>query len=320
MPNGNAFANFGRPHRGKVLPATIIEQKNLQNSAIPHHHFPADMAGNLTSGGFVMNFVDYSLNDLNIGEDKTGVQGASDILESFLLPLPGQGIEDKQVVKFNESELGPVGGAVAGAAAAGSGLFQSLKNQIAGGGGGGDATEGFQEATEDTLKALISGGVVAGRETLKQLSQQASDAVGLAVGNVINPHMALLFQNVGLKQFSFTWKLAPASKEESLTLKNMINRLRYHTHPSGVKEGDATNFYLDYPNQVDLYYVGVNDFFHYFKRCQVTELSVNYQPEGGTILSAGTGAPAVVDLVMGFQEVEIWTQEDYADAGSDVNG
>ena len=120
MPNGNAFANFGRPHRGKVLPATIIEQKNLQNSAIPHHHFPADMAGNLTSGGFVMNFVDYSLNDLNIGEDKTGVQGASDILESFLLPLPGQGIEDKQVVKFNESELGPVGGAVAGAVAAGS--------------------------------------------------------------------------------------------------------------------------------------------------------------------------------------------------------
>ena len=317
--SGNAFANFGRPHRGKVLPATIIEQKNKQNSAIPHHHFPADMAGNLTSGGFVMNFVDYSLNDLNIGENKTGVQGASDVLESFLLPLPGQGIEDKQAVKFNESELGPVGGAVTGAAAAGSSLFQNLAAGV-GGTTAGNISDGFKENTEQTLKALISGGVVAGRETLKGLSQQASDAVGLAVGNVINPHMALLFQNVGLKQFNFTWKLAPASEEESLTLKNMINRLRYHTHPSGVKEGDATNFYLDYPNQVDLYYVGVNDFFHYFKRCQVTELSVNYQPEGGTILSAGTGAPAVVDLVMGFQEVEIWTQEDYADAGSDING
>lgn len=313
---GNAFANFGRPHRGKVLPATIIEQKNKQNSAIPHHAFPADMAGNLASGGFVMNFVDYSLNDLNVGENKTGVQGASDVLESFLLPLPGQGIEDKQNVKFNESELGPIGGAVAGAGAAGSGLIQNL----AAGTSPGNISDGFKESTEQTLKALISGGVVAARETLKGLSQQASDAVGLAVGNVINPHMALLFQNVGLKQFNFTWKLAPASQEESLTLKNMINRLRYHTHPSGVKEGDATNFYLDYPNQVDLYYVGVNDFFHYFKRCQVTELSVNYQPEGGTILSAGTGAPAVVDLVMGFQEVEIWTQEDYAEAGSDING
>ena len=241
--SGNAFANFGRPHRGKVLPATIIEQKNKQNSAIPHHHFPADMAGNLSSGGFVMNFVDYSLNDLNIGENKTGVQGASDVLESFLLPLPGQGIEDKQAVKFNESELGPVGGAVTGAAAAGSALFQNLAGGL-GGTTASNISDGFKENTEQTLKALISGGVTAGRETLKGLSQQASDAVGLAVGNVINPHMALLFQNVGLKQFNFTWKLAPASEEESLTLKNMINRLRYHTHPSGVKEGDATNFYL----------------------------------------------------------------------------
>ena len=103
--SGNAFANFGRPHRGKVLPATIIEQKNKQNSAIPHHHFPADMAGNLTSGGFVMNFVDYSLNDLNNTEGKTGVAGASDVLESFLLPLPGQGIEDKQAVKFINNTL-----------------------------------------------------------------------------------------------------------------------------------------------------------------------------------------------------------------------
>ena len=313
--SGNAPNNFGRPHRGKVLPQTIIEQKNKQLSNIPSHAFPLDLPGNLNSGGFVMNFVDYHLLDLNEGGGKTGVKGASEVLESFLLPMPTTGIEDKQVVKFNETELGPVGGAVAGLAAGGSALIQGR-----GGATVGNPEDGYAEKVEDTLKGLIAGGAVAGRETVKQFSQQAADAIGLAVGNVVNPHVALLFQNVGLKQFNFTWKLSPANEGESLQLKNMINRLRFHTHPSGVKEGDATNFFLDYPNQVDLYYVGVNDFFHYFKRCQVTELSVNYQPDGGTMLSAGTGAPVVVDLTMAFQEVEIWTAEDYAEEGSDING
>ena len=80
-------------------------------------------------------------------------------------------------------------------------------------------------------------------------------------------------------------------------------------HPEFVET--ENNVFLKYPNQVDCYYQGSGDYLHFCKRAAVTEFSVNYQPEGGNVLFAGTGAPTFVELTMGFQEVEIWTAEDY---------
>ena len=80
-------------------------------------------------------------------------------------------------------------------------------------------------------------------------------------------------------------------------------------HPEFVTQ--ENNFFLKYPNQVDCFYQGSGDFLHFFKRAAVTQFQVNYQPEGGNVLFAETGAPTFVELTMGFQEVEIWTAEDY---------
>ena len=61
----------------------------------------------------------------------------------------------------------------------------------------------------------------------------------------------------------------------------------------------------------DLFYLGVNENLHYFKRCAITAMEVNYQGEGQNLLFADSGAPVRVDLSLTFQETEIWTAEDY---------
>ena len=304
----NALVHFGRRSRGVVMPSQVIKQKSEQFQNIKTNVFPPD----LETHGFCMNFVDYHFTD---GSGQ--VEGASEITESFLLPLPGQGISDKQMVKYNEGELGQVGGALSGTA----GGAGKLMNDVFG--MDNTSVDTIEAGATEIVKGLTATGLVASRLAIETLSKGTADAIGLVAGNVINPRVALLFQNVGLKTFSFTWKLSPRNKDESDLLRDFIIKLRKNTHPSGVKEGggsqtDATNFFLDYPNQVDLYYVGVQDYFHYFKRAAVTEMEVNYQPEGGTLLNAGTGAPTVIDLTIGFQETEIWTAEDYMDLESKI--
>ena len=85
-------------------------------------------------------------------------------------------------------------------------------------------------------------------------------------------------------------------------------------HPACTSSGkDGNNFFLDFPNQVDLYYLGSQDYLHYFKRCSVTSMEVNYQPEGTSFFAGG--APTMIELSMAFQETEIWTSDDFAQSG-----
>lgn len=74
-------------------------------------------------------------------------------------------------------------------------------------------------------------------------------------------------------------------------------------------ESGENNFYLKFPHQVDLYYVGSQDFLHYFKRAGVQSLEANYTPEGVSFYQGG--APTIIDLSMTFMESVIWTSEDF---------
>ena len=307
MTQGTTVAQFGRNKRGKVMPQAIIDQRKSQGIEV--QTFPSDLGAD--GVGFVMNFVEYAFTD-NSGS----VPGASEVTRSIMLPLPISGITDKQAVKYNEGELGQIGGAAAGLAAGGGDIIGRITGKL------NNPLEEGEVTAEDGAKALLGSLGAVSRQGFNELAAGVSEgivsAANLAIGNVLNPHVALLFQTVNLKTFSMTWKLSPATIEESASLRNIINQIRMHSHPSGVAEGDATNFYLDFPDQVDLYYAGVGDYFHYFKRCAITDMEVNYQPEGGTVINAGTGAPTIVDLTIGFQETEIWTREDYEDENTEI--
>ena len=83
------------------------------------------------------------------------------------------------------------------------------------------------------------------------------------------------------------------------------------SHPTFMEK--ENNYMMDYPHEVDLYYLGQGDSMHRFKRAAITGLSMNYSPEGSPAFFAGTGNPVFTELSIKFQETQIWTGEDFDD-------
>ena len=275
--------------RGPLGPAEKIQNTINRSAGVTASKFPSD----LQAHSLLMNFVEYSYN---------GDSASSATTLSVALPIPGQGVVDKAALEYNAQELGTIAASAVSGVTAAREKFEQAGDEST---GSSEEPSGLDMATlmKDTL--TFAGAVA--RENVP--TQSAKNALDLASGTTVNPHIALLFQAVGLKQFSFNWKLAPQTQAESESLKSIIKSMQKAIHPTYVTA--ENNFFLKYPNQVDLYYQGTGDYLHKFKRAAVTSFEVNYQPEGGNLFFAGTGAPAVVDLSMGFQEVEIWTSEDY---------
>ena len=93
----------GRKNRGTTFPDEAIAKKTRENTHVGFYSYPNDLG----THSFIMNFVKF----------KMGYQSSptDDIIASIAFPLPGQGIVDKSAVKYNQDELGVVGGAIAGA-------------------------------------------------------------------------------------------------------------------------------------------------------------------------------------------------------------
>jgi len=276
----------GRRETGKILPTSA---RAAANKAIQIMQFPSDLG----THQFIMNFVKFRL----AGK---GGQPNTDVITSIALPIPGQGITDKIGVKYNQDELGIVGGSLLGAVASAANAAERAAK-----------LDPVKLTGEDAVKGLLETAGGATRAAINEVGMGVGGAADQAFGNVVNPHVVLLFKNVDLKTFTLQWKLAPSTADESKQLFNILNKIREHSHPRQQSDMNNLNHFLNYPDQVDLYYEGVGEYLHYFKRSAITGMDVNYQPEGENLFFAGTKAPTRIDLSITFQETEIWTAEDY---------
>lgn len=232
----------------------------------------------------------------------------------IVLPLPSQIVDNTQI-GYSTPSLGLLGrgtGEIAGAlnsmveagaaskddpigaaTDAGSIGLANLKNKVLN-----------MEADEKAaiLKTMA-------RQAVDMVSEGASAAVDLAIGNVVNPHLALLFENVPLKAYTFNWTLSPSSPKESTILMNIIGRLKFHAHP----EFSENRLTFNFPDEVHQSIHGVPDFgengSYLFKPAAITNVTVDYSPQGGSYFVGGS--PTMVNLSVSLQEAEIFTQVDY---------
>lgn len=274
--------NLGRSRGGARTPKMIINKKKAAETSTDIMSFPSDLG----THQFIMQFVKYNFDPDSSTSEDTEL--------SVAFPVPGTGMVDGNSVRFNSTELGLVGGAVAMGAGGLASQFGKGKSDQA------------QSIDYNSLTSTALSGMAAAARSLAP--GEIGGAVDLALGNIINPHVALLFQGVGMKQFQFSWKFAPANRAESDTLKSIINKIKSKIYPRHTNT--ENNFFLAFPHEVDLFYAGSEDYMHYFKRCACNEMSVNYAAEGPAFM-AGTGAPAFVEISMSFMETEIWTGDEF---------
>lgn len=138
----------------------------------------------------------------------------------------------------------------------------------------------------------------AGGETLYNV---ASMGMGVAP----NPHLATIFENIGLRTHSFAYKFAPNNEDELKRLKEIIKELKFSCLPG---LSNSTGALFTFPDTCEISFEPDQKPYK-ITRCVMENLSVNYTPNGSPAFFK-TGDPVAVEITMTFKEISAYTRKD----------
>ena len=153
------------------------------------------------------------------------------------------------------------------------------------------------------------------------ISGELAKSMGVIGERTVNPQETLNFSGVDLRNFTFSWDLYPSNEDDTKNITNIVNFLKAKSLPQvdGV-DGVAglQRAFLKYPSVVELNLLGVQEkHFMRFKRAMISNVTVDYGAGGMPEIIKG-GVPAAVSLTIGFSEIQIHTQDDYAYTDKDT--
>ena len=171
----------------------------------------------------------------------------------------------------------------------------------------------------------VLGSAVAGSALLNFLQFGVTPESVLARGQgvVPNNNLALLFNSPTLREFTFTWKMTPRSREEATRIKNIIRFFKQGMAPKkGISSSTGgASYFLGTPNVFDIKFkttrdkygiLNENDAVVRIKTCACTGTAVNYTPDG-MWNAYEKGQPVSVTLSLRFSELEPIFDTDYDD-------
>lgn len=255
---------------------------------------------------------------LNVSTSSETLKSSGSIekpLITIQLPIP-QGINDKSSVDWGSSTLNT-------AEAIGAGEFEKILKSQNLGKGLYDAGVNVASAVESSATSGIGQGLVLRGFVSKLLNSLGSNATPAQLfsrssGKILNPHMELLFNNVSLRPFSFTFDLAPRDPEEALVVKQIIRTFKKHmaakSGQGGVGEG-AGGVFISSPDIFQLTYktgAKKHRFLNSFKPMALQDVSVNYTASG-TYATYEDSTPVHMQMTLSFQELNPIYFEDYDD-------
>ena len=223
------------------------------------------------------------------------------ITDSVALYLPPN-VQDNTSATYNDLETG-----IVGLVAAGGGQFldamrrndyQRAASQLIGG-----VKAVSQQAFQTALGGLID--VFAGVEGSAQLANKA-------FGQATNPYMEVMFESMGLREFTYNFTFAPKNEQERDDVQDIIKLFRFHMAPElkGSQHRFLTlpsTFDIHYMYQHDRDYASENNFYSKIATCVLQSVSVDYSPNG--VKSFQDGSPTQINMALAFKETELLTKQ-----------
>lgn len=246
---------------------------------------------------------------------KPNVKPSTSTNLNIKLPLP-RDLQEVHSVRLDPQETRLVGQlasnienvykAMTGAAPSGQG-FQDFKNII--NSNNAASTAGVLAQLGTTALSSVGGAVGMPMDTVLA-------TVGQYAGGILNPQISVFFQGVDIRPpMEFSWLMSPRNEKEMATIKKIIKEMRKRILPKP-SEGESQPF-LSYPNMVELKLYpwakddDEQDIMPRYKRGFIEAMHVNYTPSGLSLFKDDN--PVFVILSFVFQEIEIWTAEDYGE-------
>jgi len=279
----------------------------------------ADIAGPLAEKLIVVNnpvrkpgkkqiFTDSEGTDLSLQKQQstTGMNSYANLTtrinKSVALYLPPN-IQSEYGVKYNATETGTFGFL----AAKGGNFIQNIRdNEL-------DSAAGnITSVMKDLTKAL-------GLKTIDEISSILGTGEGAGAlvqkffGEATNPYMEVLFENVEMRQFTYSFNFTPKSQKETQEIKNIIETFRTHMAPEVINDNGR---YMTLPSEFDIHYMyqdgegeaKENTYYNKIATCVLTSCNVNYTPNGVVQVHAD-GSPVSINMQLSFQETEMITKQ-----------
>ena len=176
----------------------------------------------------------------------------------------------------------------------------------------------------DVIKGLMSSmGKAAATGALARVAGTgAGQAISRATGQIINPHKAVVYQGpAGFRMFSYTFVMAPKSREEAEQIFKIVRFFKRRMHPgtgAGTGINNLSSVTLTYPDEFEIkYHVNNGDAngsdvsspLFKIKNCFMDSFSVDYTT-GGLVSFTDDKQPLTTTMSLSFKETQLLTKAD----------
>jgi hypothetical protein len=229
------------------------------------------------------------------------------ITDSIAIYLPPN-VQDSTNVEYEGVETGVIGLA----AATGGQFIKDMQSQDYA-----TAVKNFAGSAASLAKsvAVNLGAKVIGGASELLLDVDAEVTKGFAhkaFGQATNPYMEVLFQNVGLRSFTYNFTFSPRNAQETEDVQRIIKLFRFHMLPELKGQNER---YMTLPSTFDIHYMyqlsrdkaKENSFYSKIATCVLKACEVDYTPGG--VKSFADGAPTQITMGLTFQETEMLTKQ-----------
>ena len=222
------------------------------------------------------------------------------VSDSIILYTPAPSLKFSYQANYENLETGVAGlvGQSIKSLKAGAGLVDTIKNL------GGDAGAAIGRKMAFGAASLIPG------------FENVEAAYDKAKGQAVNPQMETIFKSVPFRTFEFPFEFAPKNVKEKDSVHKIINMFKFHMMPE--YQGTTKGFF-NVPSEFQITYMyreNRNTYIPRISRCVLTNMAVDYAPEGvfTTFLADQQGAPpTLATMTLSFTETEIMTKERIAE-------
>lgn len=266
----------------------------------------------------------------NYVSNKAKVLGEDGVI---ILPMPSN-IQDSNAVSYDNDSLNTFAAQGVSAVQSIMGASGTAVSDFLSGGRAKDLSNPTDKTSPYASMEAKIADIIANKQAIRnaattQLAISAVNVFGANVsfnqllarteGKILNPNMELLFNNVTLRTFRFSFKLAPRDPNEATAVKSIIRTLKKNMAAQNV---DESGIFLQTPNIFKLTYRKGNQnhpFLHRFKDCALSDMNVQYTGDN-VYATYSDGTPISMIMNLTFKEmVPIYSSDyDKDDGGGDM--
>lgn len=184
----------------------------------------------------------------------------------------------------------------------------------------GSVMESLKEGVASVASLFGTGALsrVAAVRASQNLGDTARSAISITARASMNPNLRTQFNGVSVREFNFSFKFIPRSREESEMVKDIVKFFRFHAYPYELEE----NIAFEYPNmfRIKLLSKGEDERFKNIgtpiKLCYLKTVSTVYNPTSSVLHP--DGSPTEVDLNLTFTEYKALSRNDIINEENDT--